>query len=89
MSLLQRVTSLEALSPNRGRSPDGSRSPRDRKLSFSPLPGAWQPPHAHDEEPEVVEAIGAYDVPKGKRISQSCLIFVSCWQIRPVGLVFI
>jgi hypothetical protein len=68
MSLLQRVTSFEALSPERGRSPDGSRSPRARKLSFSPLPGSWHPPTAQEDE-----AIGAYEIPKARRIRECFL----------------
>jgi hypothetical protein len=66
MSLLQRVTSVETLSPERGRSPAGSRSPRDRKLSFSPLPGSWVPPEVEQN----TEAIGAFEVPKSKRICE-------------------
>lgn len=64
MSLLQRVTSVEQLSPERGRSPSGLDSPRDRKLSFSPLPGDWEPPIHHEH----VEPIGAFEVPRSKRI---------------------
>jgi hypothetical protein len=69
MSLLQRVTSFESLSPERfsperGRSPTGS---RDRKLSFSPLPESWSPPAADVE----TQAIGAFEVPKAKRICKS------------------
>lgn len=70
MSLLARVSSLEALSPERGRSPDGRSSSRDRKLSFSPLPGAWeQPTTEEEEENQGAETVGAFDVPKTKRIS--------------------
>lgn len=69
MSLLQRVTSVETLSPERGRSPTGSHSPRDRKLSFSPLPGSWVPPATEED----VQAIGAFEVPKSKRICESHL----------------
>lgn len=65
MSLLHRVTSYESLSPPRGRSPAGSNgSPRDRKLSFSPLPQSWDPP----AEEEHTHTIGAFEVPKSKRI---------------------
>jgi hypothetical protein len=65
MSLLQRVTSVESLTIERGSTPDGSRSPRNRKLSFSPLPGAWDPPNTTTEH---VEPIGAFEVPESKRI---------------------
>lgn len=69
MSLLHRVTSYESLSPPRGRSPVGSHeSPRDRKLSFSPLPGSWDPPATEEHEPAT---IGAFEVPKSKRICES------------------
>jgi len=69
MSLLARVSSLEALSPERGRSPIGRRGSRDRKLSFSPLPGAWDPAIVEDDA-EIMENIGAFEVPKTKRICE-------------------
>lgn len=69
MSLLARVSSMEALSPERGRSPTGRRASRDRKLSFSPVPGAWDP-RTVEEEPEFMENIGAFEVPKPKRICE-------------------
>ena len=61
MSLLGRVTSVEQLSPERGRSPVGERS---RKLSFSPLLDDWEPPIMHHEHQQ---PIGAFEVPKSKR----------------------
>jgi hypothetical protein len=67
MSLLQRVTSVEQLSPERGTSPSGQGSPRERKLSFSPLPGDWDPPVHHEH----VQPIGAFEVPKSKRICEN------------------
>lgn len=70
MSLLARVSSLEALSPERGRSPDGRRGARDRKLSFSPLPGPWHQPSVEEVLDEGAETVGAFDVPKTKRISE-------------------
>jgi len=75
MSLLARVSSLEALSPERGRSPVGRRSSKDRKLSFSPMPGAWDPANVEDDV-EVMENIGAFEVPKSKRICR-CFFFNS------------
>jgi hypothetical protein len=76
MSLLARVSSLEALSPERGRSPDARPSSRDRKLSFSPLPGPWKQPavpeDGEDEEEQEAETVAAFDVPKTKRISKQC-----------------
>ncbi len=65
MSLLSRVTSLENISPERGRSDSGAHSPRDRKLSFSPLPRNWDPLPIPDE---TSHSIGAFEVPKAKRI---------------------
>ena len=64
MSLLGRVTSVEQLSPERARSPVGERG-GDRKLSFSPLPGDWEPPVHHEH----AQPIGAFEVPRSKRIS--------------------
>jgi hypothetical protein len=72
MSLSQRITSLESLSPERGRSPS---SVHRHKLSFNPLPGTWEEPGqeetGHQERNE--NAIGAFEVPKAKRICE--LIF--------------
>ncbi|KAF4626797.1 hypothetical protein G7Y89_g11363 [Cudoniella acicularis] len=82
MSLLQRVTSFESLSPERGRSPAASQSPRDRKLSFSPLPGSWVPPDLH----EGTQAIGAFEVPKSKRILQVIIAVIYC--LFAAGIVF-
>ncbi|TVY73391.1 Protein FMP42 [Lachnellula suecica] len=85
MSLLQRVTSVETLSPERGRSPvGGAHSPRDRKLSFSPLPGSWVPPSL--EENLQAQAVGAFEVPKSKRILQVFLAVVYC--LFSAGVVF-
>lgn len=61
MSLLQRISSMENLqSLDRELSPDG------RKLSFNPV-GTWAPPAAQEEP------IGAFEVPKVKRISAFAL----------------
>jgi hypothetical protein len=67
MSLLHRVSSLESFSQERGRSLSVS-SQRHRKLSFSPLPGAWGLPSEDDDEEEVTQEIGAFEVPKGTRV---------------------
>lgn len=69
MSFLQRVSSIESFSPVRGRSPASATS-RDRKLSFSPFPGAWDPIPTQ----EVIPAIGAFEVPKAKRIRKFFVI---------------
>jgi hypothetical protein len=59
MSLAERVSNMEEYdSPWRGNSPAGSDR---RKLSFNPV-GEWLPP-ATLEEP-----IGAFEVPKTKRM---------------------
>ena len=74
MSLSQRVSSFESLSlyPERGRSlsDGGSPSSRDRKLSFSPLPGAWDPPPALAEH---VHPISAFEIPRSTRICKFSL----------------
>ena len=64
MSLL-RVTSYGSLSPERGRRSSDAHGPRDRKLSFSPLPGSWDPLAAAQE---AAQPIGAFEVPKFRRI---------------------
>ncbi|KAG9238370.1 MFS transporter-like protein Fmp42 [Amylocarpus encephaloides] len=84
MSLLQRVTSFESLSPERfsperGVSPAGS---RDRKLSFSPLPESWVPPALEESS----QAIGAFEVPKAKRILQVLTAVIYC--LFAAGIVF-
>jgi hypothetical protein len=63
MSYLLRVSSIESFTPERGRSPSSATN-RDRKLSFSPLPGAWDPVPTQ----EIIPAVGAFEVPKSKRI---------------------
>ncbi|RFU25658.1 hypothetical protein B7463_g10686, partial [Scytalidium lignicola] len=76
MSLLERVTSFESFSPERGRSPaDFAR----RKLSFNPLPGT-----ALVVEP--VESIGAFQVSKSRRIVQVALAVIYC--LASAGIVF-
>ncbi|KAL3424860.1 Protein FMP42-like protein 1 [Phlyctema vagabunda] len=80
MSLLQRVSSLESLSPERGRSPVDSS--RGRKLSFSPLPAEFYP---HSQE-EHVQPIGAFEVPKTRRIIQIILACTYC--LLAAGIVF-
>ena len=78
MSLLGRVTSVEQLSPERGRSPVGERG--GRKLSFSPLPGDWEPPVQHEH----AQPIGAFEVPKSKRISAYFTFPLSSRRSRPI-----
>ncbi|KAG4420160.1 hypothetical protein IFR04_006723 [Cadophora malorum] len=87
MSLSQRVSSFESLSlyPERGRSlsDGGSPSSRDRKLSFSPLPGAWDPPPALAEH---VHPISAFEIPRSTRILQICIAIIYC--LFAAGIVF-
>ncbi|PQE27208.1 major facilitator superfamily transporter protein [Rutstroemia sp. NJR-2017a WRK4] len=87
MSLSQRITSLESLSPERGRSPS---SVHRHKLSFNPLPGTWEEPGqeggemGHQERNE--NAIGAFEVPKAKRILQVAIAVIYC--LLAAGIVF-
>ncbi|CZT47428.1 related to MFS amino acid transporter [Rhynchosporium secalis] len=88
MSLSQRVSSFESLSlyPERGRSLSnggGSPSSRDRKLSFSPLPGSWDPPPALVEQ---VAPISAFEVPRSTRILQVIVAVTYC--LFAAGIVF-
>lgn len=59
---LNRVSSLETFS-NISRSP--SPSSRERRLSFNPLPESWDP---HADKPGFVDSVGAFEVPRWKRI---------------------
>lgn len=65
MSLSQRVTSLESLSPERGRSPAATQR---RKLSFSPLPGNWGDEIEQQQNLVEIKTVAAFEVSKGKRI---------------------
>jgi hypothetical protein len=66
---LNRVSSLETFAvlhteQRSRRSSDASA--RDRKLSFNPLPQEWDPVTL-----DTVHAVGAFEVPKWKRIRRS------------------
>lgn len=67
---LNRVSSLESFShlsvEGHRRSP--SPSSRDRRLSFNPLPESWDPPTS---QPGYLESVGAFEVPKWKRVCKS------------------
>lgn len=72
---LHRVSSLENFQfiPHEDRSRRGSGSDtsiRARKLSFNPLPEAWDPVHLKDD---TVQAVGAFEVPRWKRIRKCSL----------------
>ncbi|CAK7222215.1 hypothetical protein SEUCBS140593_004822 [Sporothrix eucalyptigena] len=89
---LNRVASLESFSyvPNeigsrRGsrRSSDASISVRSRKLSFNPLPDEWDP---IDERADNIQAVGAFEVPKWKRVAQVFATVLYC--LVAAGIVF-
>jgi hypothetical protein len=73
---LNRVSSLESFShlsvEGHRRSP--SPSSRDRRLSFNPLPESWDPPTT---TPGYLESVGAFEVPKWKRVCKSK------WRMHP------
>ncbi|KAH8716763.1 major facilitator superfamily domain-containing protein [Phaeosphaeriaceae sp. PMI808] len=76
MSLSQRVTAVEEIEPwSREASPHS----RDRKMSFNPV-GTWT--EATGEEP----TIGAFEVPKWKRILQVFIAVIYC--LFAAGVVF-
>ena len=65
---LPRVSSLESFSfvPSERQSRRNSDvSVRARKLSFNPMPEAWDPPLL---KTDAIQAVGAFEVPKWKRI---------------------
>ncbi|KAF2198243.1 MFS general substrate transporter [Delitschia confertaspora ATCC 74209] len=75
MSLSERVTAMEEYQPwSREASPE----PRHRKMSFNPV-GTWAPPAF--EEP-----VGAFEVPKWKRILQVLAAALYC--LFAAGIVF-
>ncbi|KAL1892747.1 hypothetical protein Sste5346_006830 [Sporothrix stenoceras] len=89
---LNRVASLESFSYIPGesssrlgsrRSSDASISVRSRKLSFNPLPDEWDP---IDERADNIQAVGAFEVPKWKRIAQVFATVVYC--LLAAGIVF-
>ena len=68
MSLAERVSVMEEYeSLLRDRSPAGSQR---RKMSFNPVDG-WTPPHVLDEP------VGAFEVPKMKRVCMFCYFHLS------------
>lgn len=76
---LHRVASLEtflSVSEDGRRSRRGSdasigASERARKLTFNPLPESWDP--VATEQEAAVTSVGAFEVPKWKRIGMGCL----------------
>ncbi|CAK7228877.1 hypothetical protein SBRCBS47491_007058 [Sporothrix bragantina] len=90
---LNRVASLESFSyvptsENNSRlgsrrSSDASISVRSRKLSFNPLPDEWDP---IDERADNIQAVGAFEVPKWKRVAQVFATVIYC--LLAAGIVF-
>ncbi|KAG8164826.1 hypothetical protein KVR01_005101 [Diaporthe batatas] len=82
---LNRVSSLESFShlsvEGHRRSP--SPSSRDRRLSFNPLPESWDPPAS---KPGYLESVGAFEVPKWKRVLQVFAAVIYC--LFAAGIVF-
>lgn len=69
---LHRVSSIETFTvvPTDVRSRRSSdASTRARKLTFNPLPSVWDPPSTIDQ----LHAVGAFKVPKWKRLRKSML----------------
>ncbi|KAK4230501.1 major facilitator superfamily domain-containing protein [Podospora fimiseda] len=82
---LPRVASLEsfAILPTDQRSRRSSdASARARKLTFNPLPQEWDPPATLD----TLQAIGAFEVPRWKRLLQVAATVVYC--LFAAGIVF-
>ncbi|OAA61272.1 major facilitator superfamily transporter [Niveomyces insectorum RCEF 264] len=94
---LNRVASLESVAflpgrPSSRRSSDASSVPvsllvsdgaRSRRLSFNPLPDAWDP---IDTRTDMVQAVSAFEVPVWKRIAQIVVTVVYCF--FAAGIVF-
>ncbi|KAH9902147.1 FMP42 protein [Xylariomycetidae sp. FL2044] len=77
----------------------GSASVRARKLTFNPLPESWNPSpakrggggggddhHRHHHHPHAGHAVGAFEVPKWKRILQIAVTVIYC--LFAAGVVF-
>ncbi|KAF2469001.1 MFS general substrate transporter [Lindgomyces ingoldianus] len=76
MSLAERLSTMEEYEPwSREQSPDS----RHRKMSFNPV-GSWVPPTAHEEP------VGAFEVPKWKRVLQVFFAVIYC--LFAAGVVF-
>ncbi|KAH6650732.1 major facilitator superfamily domain-containing protein [Chaetomium tenue] len=82
---LHRVSSIETFTivPTDVRSRRSSdASTRARKLTFNPLPSVWDPPSTIDQ----LHAVGAFKVPKWKRLLQVAAAVVYCF--FGAGVVF-
>ncbi|KAK4251892.1 protein FMP42 [Corynascus novoguineensis] len=82
---MHRVSSIETFTtvPTASRSRRTSdASTRARKLSFNPLPQRWDPPTTIDK----LAAVGAFKVPRWKRLFQVAVGVVSCF--CAAGIVF-
>ncbi|ROW18310.1 hypothetical protein VPNG_00349 [Cytospora leucostoma] len=83
---LHRVSSLESFAhiPSEGRpGRDVSPSSRARRLTFNPLPEAWDAPSG---KPGYLDSIGAFEVPKWKRLLQVAASVTYC--LFAAGIVF-
>ncbi|ETS87972.1 hypothetical protein PFICI_01800 [Pestalotiopsis fici W106-1] len=89
---LHRVSSLETFlsvsedgfRSRRGSDADIGASERARKLTFNPLPESWDPTPAEDE-PQIT-SVGAFEVPRWKRIAQLVATVFYC--LFSAGVVF-
>ncbi|KAK8049807.1 major facilitator superfamily domain-containing protein [Apiospora phragmitis] len=71
--------------PRRDSASSYAASLRARKLSFNPLPEAWDPAFVHDDDiPN--PAVGAFEVPQWRRILQVAVTVVYC--LFAAGVVF-
>ncbi|KAK7923956.1 hypothetical protein PG985_006010 [Apiospora marii] len=71
--------------PRRDSASSYAASLRARKLSFNPLPEAWDPAFVHDDDiPN--PAVGAFEVPQWRRILQVVVTVIYC--LFAAGVVF-
>ncbi|KAK6193210.1 UTP-glucose-1-phosphate uridylyltransferase [Pestalotiopsis sp. IQ-011] len=90
---LHRVGSLETFvsvsedgfRSRRGSDSDIGASERARKLTFNPLPESWDPTPVEGEDPHST-SVGAFEVPRWKRIAQLVVTVVYC--LFSAGVVF-
>ncbi|KAL2129070.1 hypothetical protein VTI74DRAFT_8274 [Chaetomium olivicolor] len=82
---LHRVSSIETFTtvPDGSQSGRGSdASTRARKLTFNPLPQEWDPPSTDEQ----LQAVGAFKVPRWKRLLQVTASVIYCF--FAAGIVF-
>ncbi|KAI0136649.1 major facilitator superfamily transporter [Xylariales sp. AK1849] len=93
---LHRVASLESFlhvsddghgpRSRRGSGSSVAASDRARKLTFNPLPESWSPAGPRDDADAGVQSVGAFEVPRWKRILQLVVTVVYC--LFAAGVVF-